>query len=197
MKFLLLAGALVLAAFLFFWSPVSLFCLIVTSLLLGSWRMVTRAQRKPWYPVIAAIAVLILFAPAAFAADGQIDAGGIYGAWRPYIVEIVGTLLVAFVGWLLAILRQKWNIQIEDSRRDALQTALANAAGLVIAKLDNAVQGKTITISSPAVADAVNLVLKSAPDAIAHFGLTPEVLAQKIVAKIPVVANTTPAAPGA
>jgi hypothetical protein len=51
-------------------------------------------------------------------------------------------------------------------------------------------QGKSIEVGNPAVASAVNLVLKSAPDALAHFGITPESVAQKIVAKLPQVANT-------
>jgi hypothetical protein len=41
------------------------------------------------------------------------------------------------------------------------------------------------------VADAVNYVLKSAPDAVAYLGLTPDAIAQKILALLPQVANTT------
>ncbi len=34
-------------------------------------------------------------------------------------------------------------------------------------------------------------MLKAAPDAVAHFGLTPDAIAQKILALLPQVANTT------
>lgn len=194
MQFPLLAGALALA-FLYF--PVATLWAGAIGLIGLAFYQSGRGPRRPWFPVLLVACLIVALSPQAFAADGQINVGGVYGVWRPYIVDIIGTVLIAFVGWLLAILKAKWNITIEDSRRDALQTALTNAAGLAIAKLDNVVAGKTITVGNPAVAAAVELVLKSVPDAIAYFGLTPQAIAEKIVAKIPVVANTTPATPGA
>jgi hypothetical protein len=119
-----------------------------------------------------------------------VDVGGIYGGFRPYIVDIVGSLITLGVGWLLVLLKSKFNLDIDASHRDALQTALTNGAGLALNKLGNSLQGKSIEVGNPAVASAVNLVLKSAPDALAHFGITPESVAQKIVAKLPQVANT-------
>lgn len=194
MWFLLFAGALALALTYF---PAAALWTLAVGAIIATFRRAARSERRPWFPALLVAGLIVALSPQAFAADGQIDIGGIYGLWRPYFVDIVSTVLVGFVGWLLAIVRAKWNISIEDSRRDALQTALTNAAGLAIAKLDNVVQGKTITIGNPAIAAAVELVLKSVPDAISYFGLTPEVIAQKIVAKIPIVANTTPAPAGA
>lgn len=119
-----------------------------------------------------------------------VDVGGIYGGFRPYIVDIVGSLITLGVGWLLVLLKSKFNLDIDASHRDALQSALTNGAGLALNKLGNSLQGKSIEVGNPAVASAVNLVLKSAPDALAHFGITPQSVAEKIVAKLPQVANT-------
>ena len=89
------------------------------------------------------------------------------------------------------LLKNKLGVSIDDSMRASVQTAATNAAGLVLNQLGNSLQGKTITVGTPFIADAVNYVLKNAPDAVAHFGLTPDAIAQKIIALLPQVANTT------
>jgi hypothetical protein len=129
---------------------------------------------------------------------GAIDVGGIFGVWKPYVVEIVQIAAFAIVGLLAELARRKFNLSIEESHRNALQTAITNAAGLALNKLGNSLQGKKVEIGSPIIAEAVNYVAKSAPDAMAKFGLSPEDLREKVVAKIPQVANTTaPPAPAA
>lgn len=114
----------------------------------------------------------------------SIALGGIYEALAPYLIAVVSTLAAAIVGVLADLLRRKFGLQIEAQHRDALQTALTNAAGLVIAKGGDALKGKTIDISNPLVAAGVNYVRDAVPDAVSKFGLTPEALAEKIAAKI-------------
>lgn len=138
----------------------------------------------------------LTFAAHAFAQApaSTVDVGGLYGVARPYLIDIASTLIVIAGGYITNLLRQKFNLDIDASHRDTLQTAFKNGAGLVINSIGNDLQGKTVDVGSTAVADAVNMVIRSAPDALDHFGITPDSIAQKIVSKIPQVANTSEAA---
>lgn len=137
--------------------------------------------------IAAALIALVFVSAPAFAQSTVIDGGSIFGAWKPYIVEVVGIAVAAIIG-LLAAAAKKWlGITIEAGLRDTLQTALTNGAGLALNKIEAATAGMKIDVKNAAVAEAVTYVMKGAPDAIAHFGLTPERLRVMVEAKLGVV----------
>lgn len=109
-------------------------------------------------------------------------------ALRPVLTEIATILLVAGLGYALKLLKEKAGIDIEASRRDALQAALTNAAGLLVARLGSGALAARLDAASPGVADGVAYVISAAPDAIEHFGLTESEIAEKVVAKLGVLA---------
>jgi hypothetical protein len=135
--------------------------------------------------------VILLLAVSAARADTLVAVGDIWAGLVPYIVAALGALISAAVGWLVYLVNRKLGLSIDDSLRDSLQTAAANAAGLVLSGLGNRLSTVSIDVRSALVADAVNYVLKAAPDAVAHFGLTPDAVAQKILALLPRVAGAT------
>jgi hypothetical protein len=124
--------------------------------------------------------VMVLAAPAS---AQVIDGASIFGVWKPYIVEIVTGAIAALVGWVINLARQRFNLDIEARHRDALQTTLSNAAGLLINQLDGVAGGIKLDVKNAAIAEAVTYVLKGAPDALKYFGLGPERLREMIVAK--------------
>lgn len=132
-------------------------------------------------------AFFVLVSSPAFA-QGEIAFDALYKILQPYLLAIVSVVAAAIVGWLAELLRRKFNLDIEASHRDALQTALANAAGLLIARAGSAFAGRKMDVKNAALADAVNYALQAVPDAIRYFGVTPESLAEKIKAKLPQVA---------
>lgn len=138
--------------------------------------------------LLAALAALVLATAPALAAS-VIDGGSIFGAWRPYIVEIVGIVIAGLVGWIVKLIRDKLNIDIEARHREALQTALTNAAGLVIGKGEHLAGRLKVDVKNDAVAEAVSYVLKGAPDALAYFGVTPDRVRQMIEAKVGIRAS--------
>jgi len=146
---------------------------------------------KRFYERAMLCALLTAFASPAFAAT--VDLSGVWGDVMSYVASIVGVAISALVGWVFMLLKTKIGLSIDDSMRASLQAAATNAAGLVLNKLGNALPG-SVEISNPLIAEAVQYVLKAAPDAIKHFGLTPDALAEKIVAALPQVANTTKSA---
>lgn len=108
----------------------------------------------------------------------------VWAILEPYLVTAFGALISVAVGWLALVLNRKWGLDIEANHREALQTALTNAAGLAIKRLGTSVNSLTLDVSNPAIREAVNYVMGSAKDALKRFGLGPEDVAQKIIAKL-------------
>lgn len=134
-------------------------------------------------------AAFFIFVAAPAFAQTEVPAESIYNVLQPYLVAVVSVLATAIVGWLAELLRRKFNLDIDAAHRDALQTALTNGAGLLIGKAGNAIAGKKLDLKSAVLAEAVNYVLQAVPDAIRHFGITPEAVAEKLQAKLPQVAS--------
>lgn len=81
------------------------------------------------------------------------------------ILTFVATIVIPAVGIKLM---QKWGIDIEANHRDALQSALRNAAIIAVAKLS---PSKGNDIASVPVSVAVEYVKSSVPDAVKKFDL--------------------------
>lgn len=154
------------------------------------------------------LAALLLTPLAAFAADGAtpsatIDLGWFLSTAMAYLAPLVSLVLSYGLSRLYLMLSAKFKIDIDAGQRAALQAALANAAGLLIAKGAHVADGKTISVGNPAIAEAVKYAQDAAPGALLHFGLGPDDVAQKIIAKIGAIgaaaplAVDTPAAPAA
>jgi len=134
-------------------------------------------------------AALFFFVSAPAFAQTEVAVDSLYGIVQPYLLAVVSVIATAIVGWLAELLRRKFNLDIDAAHREALQTALTNGAGLLIGKAGNAVAGKKLDLKSAALAEAVNYVLQAVPDAIRHFGVTPEAVAEKLQAKLPQVSG--------
>lgn len=169
--------------------------LAIGAIFVASLRMATRVPRRPYFPAL--LLALLLFAPAAFADGTTVNVGGFWSALEPYIASAVAAVVATLGGWGVALLNKKLGLSIDDSLRQSLQTAVTNAAGLVLHQLDNKLAGVTIDVRNEMAAAAVNYVLAAAPDAVKHFGLTPDAIAEKIKAALPQVANTTTTAASA
>lgn len=136
------------------------------------------------------LAALLLIATPAFAEGTTVDLGAAYQAAAAFFLPIISVLGAAIAGWLANLIRVKFNLDIEAKHREAIQTALTNAAGYALAKGATLVEGKQLDVHSPAVAAAINYALAAAPDAIKYFGITPENIAEKLAAKLGVLVST-------
>lgn len=151
------------------------------------------------YLVALAAACLGLVLLAA-SAEAQAPSTGesLFGVFRPYLVELAGVFIAALSAWLFKLIREKLGIDIEAKHRDALQAALTNAAGLVINRAGGLAGALALPNANPLVQQGVSYVIDSAPDALKHFGITPEearrVLTEKLEAKIGVLISTGAAA---
>lgn len=136
-----------------------------------------------------AVACLGLLAFAGIAtAQTQSTGSAVFEIVQPYLVELVGLVIVGIVGWLANAVKAKLGIDIEARHREALQAALTNAAGLVINRAGSTIGALHLPATHPKIAEGVDYVVKAAPDALKYFGITPEaaraILAEKLEAKI-------------
>ena len=151
------------------------------------------------YLATLAVACLALLGVASFASAQTPSTGSaIFEAVRPFLVEVASVIISAAVLWLVGTVKAKFNIEIDARHRDALQAALTNAAGLVINRAGGMAGALSLPSRNPLIIEGVDYVVKSAPDALKHFGITPEaagaVLTEKLEAKIGVMISTGAAA---
>ena len=144
--------------------------------------------------LLALITAFTLTADVAFAQDTGIDID--LGPIRSLLTEFIGLLIMAFVGYISLWLRTKWKIDVDEGHRKSLQDALNNASNLLVGKVIP--DGKTVRIEvgNASVANAIEYVIKSAPDALAHFGIDRKMIFEKLEPKILGMLNADPAAKG-
>jgi uncharacterized membrane protein len=144
---------------------------------------------------IAYVCTFVFLATVAIAQETTtVRVGDILAPWMEMLLSAVSIIVTAIIAYVANLIRQKTGIDIEARHREALQTALANGAGLIINKLGSSIGDKTIDVRSPLIRDAVNYVSTAAPDAIRNFGLAPDQLAEKLVAKLGLAAAPAAAA---
>lgn len=124
--------------------------------------------------------------------SAKVDAGGgIFAALQPYIVDGAGVLITAFIGWAATKFSAKTGIEIDAKHRDALHSAIVTGINLGLSRVGEKIEGKPVTASNAVVADAMNWVNKSVPDALDRFKVTPDTLRTMVEAKIPQVTGAT------
>lgn len=132
--------------------------------------------------VLVSLAI-ILSMQSAFAAS--IEIGAALGKLQPYIDGLLTLGISALVGWVLYIIKNKLHVSIDDSMRDALQTWASRQASSLVADGFVKVQGLKVDVPNAALANVANLGLKEIPDALQHFGITPDKLMEMVKDKIP------------
>jgi hypothetical protein len=195
MKFLLLAGALSLAVIALTWlfGPVVLPLALLALLIVGAGRQATRVSRQAWMPAIAGLAVLMLIAPAA-AGAATIDFGPIVtNGLADFVGAVVTALLSVALGWVLYVVKNKFNIDIEASNRDALNAFIQRQARSLVADGATKLSGVKIEVSNAALAAAANAGLSAVPDALKYFGLTPDKVQSMIIDALPQVPSVAQA----
>lgn len=124
--------------------------------------------------------------------DTTISLYDVFGPWLTQIAGAVSLVLMGFLGWVAEVIRQKTGLQIEAFRSETLQTALTNGAGKIIVSVGDKLKDIRFDVRSPVIKEAVDYVLRSAPDAVKYFGLSPDQIAEKLLAKLGVITAANP-----
>lgn len=113
-----------------------------------------------------------------------IELGAALGSLEPYVNTAVSIGITMLVGFILFILKSKFNIEIDAGHRDTLLVFAQNQAAALVAKGAVKVKGAKIEVDNVLLASLANTALAKAPDALNHFGLSPEKMQERIVAEI-------------
>jgi hypothetical protein len=132
----------------------------------------------------ALVAACFVIPTAASAAT--IDIGqALNGSLQDVINGAVTAAIAALIGWVLVILKNKFNIDIQTQMRDTLTAFLQRQASSLIADGMVKLNGVKITVQSDALAAAANAALAAIPNVLKFFGLTPEKIEAMIVDMLP------------
>jgi hypothetical protein len=116
-------------------------------------------------------------------------------ALMPYVVAAVGAIISICVALITKYVHDKFGIDIEAKHRDALHSALLTGTTAALSHLGDRVGAIPIDVRKEVVRDAVLYAEQSVPDALKHFNITPEILAEMIQSKIVLLEQkATPAA---
>ncbi len=125
--------------------------------------------------------VTIVQAPAESKGGGFIQLSA-FGWLQPYADTLAQALIGAFFTWLGASKYKQW---LDQSARDALKVFLTNRASSLIADGAVKMQDKSVHVDNALLFRAASQASAAIPDALKRFGLTPDVVAAKIVDAIP------------
>lgn len=174
-------------------------------------KLLLRAAGLAALLAIAAIVAVTLVPPAvvAFAqttvtstapSETTINVGQLLAPWLQGLVAAVVSVILALFGWLTVVLNKRAGLesnaavlQMEAHARELLETALTNAAGMVVMKAGPKLDGMVIDVKNPLIAQGVSQVNIWAQSAVQKFGLTPDDLAKKLINKIGVITAANPA----
>jgi uncharacterized protein with beta-barrel porin domain len=111
-------------------------------------------------------------------------------------VTLASAGIAALCPVLVVKLSTFFKLNLDQAHRDAIASALETALGigLQIAKEAGDTQLANVNVKSAALAAMVGYVKQSVPDAVGHFSLTDDALAQQATAKLATVLHTTAAA---
>lgn len=146
----------------------------------------SRLMARPIVVFLLSVVLILLVAAVSplWAAEAPTaDAPPFYDLVRPYVIEVVGTVVAAALAWIAALV-QRWTGQkIDQKHMGALQSALTNAAMIALER---------------GVVAGVAYVQHSVPDAVKAKGLDAagiaRVLEPKIIAARLTAAPARPAA---
>ncbi len=124
--------------------------------------------------------------PTAVSAAGTVDISPIYSAVDQGILTLAAGLIMAFFAWLSFWLQRIFHVDMDAKMRDALNTALQNGvmAGMHSLQAWQSVH-KDIAVQGAVTRWAAQYAIDHVPDAVDHFGLSPEDLVTKALAFIP------------
>lgn len=105
----------------------------------------------------------------------------------PYVLTFASAVIAAAVAWATKKLNDWTGIEIEAKHREALQSALMNGARSAIT--NNMPSGVGLDVKSVSVKTGVDFVLKSVPDAVAYFGLSPADIERHLIPKLNAIAG--------
>lgn len=120
-------------------------------------------------PVTDALAQAANVAPTI--ADTRVQIGGLYATIRPMIADLLGLLVVAAIGYISTLAKTRFGITIDEGMRNSLHSSAVTGINMALGQLNGRMDNLSVDVKNKVLADALNYLVKAAPDAMTHFGL--------------------------
>lgn len=130
-------------------------------------------------------AALLVTAGFAHAQETAVSVAPVVDFVLPILQTLISGVLAIGLPIVLTRLLQRYGLQIEQEKRDALQVTFTNAAGGLLQKLGDQARTLKVDMHNPDVAAAVGRAVRGAPDALRWAGLSEEEIARRILEKLP------------
>ncbi|MGY3366201.1 hypothetical protein ACVWZL_003326 [Bradyrhizobium sp. GM2.4] len=180
----LVAVTLALIVLVYAFGPSILVVASFALLAFGTIRLAAK-PRRPWMHTGLPVLMLLLAAPN-FAFAATIDVGqALTGSLQDVINAVVTALITGLIGWVLILLKSKFNVDIEAQYRATLTAFLQRQASSLVAAGMVKVSGIKVEVSNEALAAAANTALAAIPDVLKFFGLTPDKIQTMIIDMLP------------
>jgi hypothetical protein len=132
-------------------------------------------------PATQKVAIVQSTAPAPAPSGGVIQLSA-FGWLQPYVDTVVQGLIVVAFGWLTKNGYTQW---MDASARASVEVFVKNRASSLIADGAVRMQDKAVHVDNSFLYRAARESSTAIPDALKRFGLTPDVVAAKIIDAIP------------
>ena len=131
------------------------------------------------------------FAQAATADSGTtISFGGLAKTAAPYILEILSTVITLVIAWAAAQFSKLTSINVDEKWRESIHQAAMTGVSAALAKSEIVAADFKVDVHNNMVADAINWVMRSVPDAINGLGVGPDAIRQVVLSKFTQLAET-------
>jgi hypothetical protein len=148
----------------------------------------------------SALALFLLAGPALADASTTVDLGPLWGALLPTIETVLGSVAFVIVAFLAKKAHEWFGVSIDQKYQDSLHRAIETGINGALAKFGSKLNDVTVDAKSAVIADAVNWVIRSVPDAVARLNAGDK-LANLVTSKleaildlpsVPYVSSATP-----
>ncbi|RFC63619.1 hypothetical protein DYI37_11480 [Fulvimarina endophytica] len=121
-------------------------------------------------------------------AGAAVDVGPLAHLAIEIVAPIALTVLSTLAAWVMLQIRKRYGLDIDARHRDAVEQGLARAVDYAVGRLEDRIAGGIpLTSESRAVAIAATYAERAIPDAIKHFKIDGEQLAQMVEARLQAV----------
>ena len=139
------------------------------------------AMSLPVFSLAGLMTLAVMAMPASAATVDLSPLSALAGELVQSLAALIASVLVGALAWAG---KKLFGLQMDASQRESLHGAIERGIGSGLEVMLKKVGGKTsFEIDSEVVALVANYVVKMSPDAVKHFKLTPDKLADLIKAK--------------
>ncbi|MFD2678030.1 hypothetical protein [Camelimonas lactis] len=105
------------------------------------------------------------------------------------ITATIGAVVAVAIGFLSVRVNKWFGVSIDQRQRDALQAAIMTGVHAALERIDAATGPLIVDVKSKVISDGLSYVVNAVPDAIKHFKLSDDMIAEMVAARLNQIAS--------